>query len=142
MTSFVINTSTQLQRNPADITNDLLVAIYTQLAAQSDNVSIPLVDTNAYFDQNKTDYEYALSCSVLLYSSLSLSIVVSVIALAAKLWLVSYTHDAFSAGSPYERAMKRQEVYNGIIVWRLGAVINTLPVILLIALIMFGFFVQ
>jgi hypothetical protein len=24
------------------------------------------------------------------------------------LWLVSYTHDAFSDGSPYERAMKRQ----------------------------------
>ena len=63
-------------------------------------------------------------------------------ALAAKLWLVSYTHDAFSAGSPYDRAMKRQEVYNGFLAWRMGAVINTLPVILLIALIMFGFAVQ
>ena len=63
-------------------------------------------------------------------------------ALAAKLWLVSYTHDAFSVGSSYERAMKRQEVYNGILAWRMGAVINSLPVILLIALIMFGFAVQ
>ena len=63
-------------------------------------------------------------------------------ALAAKLWLVSYTHDAFSAGSPYDRAMKRQEEYNGFLAWRMGAVINTLPVILLIALIMFGFAVQ
>jgi Family of unknown function (DUF6535) len=64
--------------------------------------------------------------------------------LVAKLWLVSYTHDAFSAGSPYERAMKRQEVYNGILAWRMGAVINALPlaVILLIALIMFMFAVQ
>ena len=105
-------------------------------------MSIPLIDTTAYFHQNETDYEYALSRNILLYTSLSLCIVVSVMALAAKLWLVSYTHDAFSAGSPYERAMKRQEVYNGILAWRMGAVINTLPVILLTSLIMFGFAVQ
>ena len=62
--------------------------------------------------------------------------------LAAKLWLVSYARDAFSTGSPYERAMKRQEIYNGILAWRMGAVIHSLPVILLIALVMFGFVVQ
>ena len=59
----------------------------------------------------------------------------------AKLWLVSYSHQALSVGSPYDRAMKRQEAYNGILVWNMGAVINILPLILLIAVILFGIFV-
>jgi len=40
---------------------------------------------------------------------------VSVISLAAKLWLVSYSHRALdTVGTPYERAMKRQEAYSGV----------------------------
>jgi hypothetical protein len=70
-----------------------------------------------------------------------LSIIVSVIALVAKLWLVSYSHQAFSAGSPYDRAMKRQEAYNGVLLWNLGGVINILPLILLIALYLFGIYI-
>ena len=62
-------------------------------------------------------------------------------ALVAKLWLVSYSREAFSVGSPYDRAMKRQEAYNGLLVWNIGGVINALPVILLIALFLFGFYV-
>ena len=59
----------------------------------------------------------------------------------AKLWLVSYSHQVFSVGSPYERAMKRQEAYNGVLVWNLGGVINMLPVILLITLYLFEIYV-
>ena len=59
----------------------------------------------------------------------------------AKLWLVSYSRQAFSVGSPYDRAMKRQEAYNGLLVWNIGGVINVLPVILLIALYLFGFYI-
>ena len=112
LTSFVIKTSTQFQRNPADITNDLLVAIYNQLSAQSNNTSIPPVDPRSYFQQSEAVNEVAVIQNALLYTSLSLSIIVSVIALVAKLWLVNYSRQAFSVGSPYERAMKRQEAYN------------------------------
>jgi uncharacterized protein DUF6535 len=66
---------------------------------------------------------------------------VSLIALVAKLWLVSYSRQAFSVGSPYDRAMKRQEAYSGVREWNMGGVINMLPVILLIALYLFGFYV-
>jgi hypothetical protein len=58
------------------------------------------------------------------------------------MWLVAYGHRAFSDGTLYERAMKRQEAYSGILAWKLGAVINSLPLVLLLALIMFGFFIQ
>ena len=63
------------------------------------------------------------------------------ISLVSKLWLVNYNHQAFSVGSPYERAMKRQEAYNGVLVWNLRGVINTLPVILLISLLLFEIYV-
>jgi hypothetical protein len=43
-----------------------------------------------------------------------------VIVLVAKLWLVSYNRQTFSVGLPYDRAMKCQEAYNGVLVWNLG----------------------
>ena len=141
LTSFIIQTFTQFQRNPADITNDLLVAIYNQMVAQTNNTSIPPVDPRSYFNQPKADYDAAVFQNALLCASLSLSIIVSVIALVAKLWLVSYSREVFSVGSPYDRAMKRQEAYNGLLVWNIRGVINVLPVILLIALYLFGIYV-
>ena len=102
---------------------------------------MPPVDPRSYFDQPADDYDSAVVQNALLYTSLSLSIIVSVIALMAKLWLVSYSRQAFSVGSPYDRAMKRQEAYNGLLVWNLGGVINMLPVILLIALYLFGVYI-
>ena len=37
--------------------------------------------------------------------------------------------------------MRRQEAYNGVLGWNMGGVINMLPVILLIALFLFGVYV-
>ena len=141
LTSFIDSTISQLQRNPADITNDLLVAIYNQQVAQSSNISIPPVNPTSYFNLSQADYDAAVTQNALLYITLSLFIVVSVIALVAKLWLVSYSSQVFSVGSPYDRVMKRQEAYNGVLVWNLGGVINMLAVILLIALLLFGLYV-
>ena len=120
LTSFIDSTISQLQRNPADITNDLLVAIYNQQVAQSSNISIPPVNPTSYFNLSQADYDAAVTQNALLYITLSLFIVVSVIALVAKLWLVSYSSQVFSVGSPYDRVMKRQEAYNGVLVWNLG----------------------
>ena len=100
------------------------------------------MDPASYFDQSDDDYYKAVVQNALLYTSLSLSVLVSVIALVAKLWLVGYSHQVSSVGSFYERAMKRQEAYNGVRVWNLGGVINMLPVILLIALYLFGIYVS
>jgi hypothetical protein len=136
-----MQTLPQIQRNPADITNDLLIAIYSQLQALSNNTSIPPVDPRSYFPQHIDSYDDAVIQNALLYISLAFSIIVSVIALMAKLWLVNYSRQASSVGSPYDRAMKRQKAYNGALVWNLGGVINMLPVILLIALYLFGIYI-
>lgn len=91
---------------------------------------------------DKYDYDLAVVYNSLLYNALALCIVVSVIAVAAKLWLVAYGQRASSGGTPYQRAMKRQEAYSGVLAWKMGTVINSLPLILLLALIMFAFFIQ
>ena len=81
--------------------------------------------------------------NALLYIALAISTVVSMVALAAKLWLVNYSRRTIdTVGSHYERAIGRQEAYNGVIEWKMMAVINTLPLLLLVALVMFGFFIQ
>ena len=141
LTSFIIQANTQLKRDPADIANDLLKAMYIQMIAQSNNPSIPPADPDSFFLQSQSDHEAAVIQNALLYTSLSLCIIVSLISLASKLWLVDYNHQAFSVGSPYDRAMKRQEAYSGVLVWNLKGVINTLPVILLFSLLLFEVYV-
>jgi hypothetical protein len=144
LTSFVIDTSQQFQPNPANITNQLLIGIYDQLVAQASNTSSSLtrIDTVAILNLDKDDYHHASICNALLYCSLGLCTVAAALALAAKLWVISYGERAFSGGTPYERAKKRQEAYSGVLVWKMGAAIQSLPLILLIALVVFGFFVQ
>ena len=115
--------------------------IYKQLAAQANNTPIPLVDTDSLFNQNQGDLDNAIATNALLYTSLALCIVVSVIALAAKLWLVSYSDRVFSVGLSYEKAMKRQEAYSGVVAWKMGTAINAMPLILLAVLVIFGFFI-
>ena len=111
------------------------------MIAQANNTSISPADPNSFFQQSKSDHVAAVNQNAILYTSLSLCIIISVFSLVSKLWLVNYNHQAFSVGSPYERAMKRQEAYNGVLVWNLGGVINTLPVILLISLLLFEIYV-
>jgi Family of unknown function (DUF6535) len=89
------------------------------MLAQSNNTFIPPANTSSFFQQSIAAKSAAITQNALLYTSLSLCIVVSLISLVAKLWLVSYNRQAFSVGSPYERAMKRQEAYNGVLVWNL-----------------------
>jgi Family of unknown function (DUF6535) len=141
LTTYIVQTLPQLQPNPADTTNNLLKAIYIQMAAQSNNTSIPPIDPSSFFQQPIADHDTAVIQNAFLFTSLSLCIIVSVISLVSKLWLVNYNHQAFSVGSPYERAMTRQKAYNGVLVWNLRGVINMLPVILLIALLLFEVYV-
>ena len=76
LTSFIIQANTQLKRDPADIANDLLKAMYIQMIAQSNNPSIPPADPDSFFLQSQSDHEAAVIQNALLYTSLSLCIIV------------------------------------------------------------------
>jgi len=62
--------------------------------------------------------------------------------LTAKLWVVRYMHRVNLPGTSYDRAMRRQEAFSGIDAWKLGMAIDTLPLLVLIAVFLFGLFIQ
>jgi len=78
----------------------------------------------------------------LLYTSLVLCIVVAVLAMATKMWVVNYSRVvATTEGLPHERAKKRQQAYDGSVEWALGECIDSMPIIAIIAVGLFGFFI-
>ena len=141
LTAFVIETVDQFKPEAADISNQLLLAIYQNQLAAAQNTSAHIIDTVALFKQDPTIYQNAIFSNLILFADLALAVIVSVIALFAKLWLINYSSKVNSAGSPYERAMRRQDAYNGALAWRLGAIINALPFLLLLPVFTFGFFI-
>jgi len=142
LTAFVVGTAQQFQPDPATISNHLLVAIYNnQLAFLQNNSTLDIIDTVALFQQDPADRRKAVFYNALLFGDLALSVIVSMIALFAKLWVISYNGQVNSSGSPYERAMKRQEAYGGVLAWRLGPIIDSLPFLLLIAVFTFGIYI-
>jgi hypothetical protein len=80
--------------------------------------------------------------SWLLYLSLALSILVAATAMAAKLWLLRYTREVKTSGTPRDCAKRRQEMYNGLVAWQLKICIDAMPVITSIALMLFAIFIQ
>ena len=84
----------------------------------------------------------AIQLNALLYPCLSISIITSLLAACAKLWLLRYSRRVTSSGTPYERAIRRQEIYDGAVAWRLKEVIESLPLLISIAVTLFGLYIQ
>ena len=79
----------------------------------------------------------------LLYPSLALAIIASLLGTFAKLWLIRYSQRVTSfSGTPYERAIRRQETYDGVVAWRLKEIIESLPLLLCIAVVLFSLYIQ
>jgi hypothetical protein len=78
----------------------------------------------------------------LLYTSLTISILVAALAMAAKLWVVRYSREVASSGPPRARAKRRQEVYSGMLAWKLEYCIDAMPVMSLISVILFALFIE
>jgi len=141
LAAFVVVTAQQFKPDAADISNKLLVAMYKNQLAYMQNRSPDTIDTDALFQQDTAARHEAVVYNSLLYADLALSVVVSMIALFAKLWVINYDHQVNSSGSPYKRAMRRQEAYSGVLAWRMKEIINSLPFLLLIAVFMLGVFI-
>jgi hypothetical protein len=78
----------------------------------------------------------------LLYTSLTFSILVAALAMAAKLWVVRYSREVTTSGPPHASAKRRQEVYNGVLAWRMENYIDAMPLLALTAVLLFVFFIQ
>ena len=133
---FILSPANSPQPNPVGIINDILVQIYAQLT----NSSEPPVDPNSFFEPNQlwsADHSNSL-----LYPSLALAIIASLLGTSAKLWLIRYNRTVASSGTPNERAIRRQETYNGVVAWRLREIIESLPLLISMAVVLFALYIQ
>lgn len=73
--------------------------------------------------------------NLLWFTSLTLTLTVSLLVLFSKQWIRAYQTDA--AGPRHNYVRHRQYKLNGIKNWHLPAILNTLPQIVLVALVMF-----
>jgi len=82
------------------------------------NASTPIdLEQFLWLDDNSRNM-YQFQNSVL-YTSLTISIMVATLAMAAKLWLVRYNREVTTSGPPRACAKRRQEAYAGLVAWKL-----------------------
>jgi len=129
--------SGNFQPQPAEVTNKILIAIYRQTMNAS--TPINLEQFLRLDDATKSANDFH---NWLLYMSLALSVLVAALAMAAKLWLVRYTREVTISGTPRACAKRRQEIYDGLISWKLERCIDAMPIMALAALFLFGLFIQ
>src|ERR1700733_12833447 len=142
LTSFAIETQKLFYPDQATVTNKLLVLILNTLSNSSSVSNISLEDElDMVMKLGPKDYSTAVTLNALLFVSLALAIVISMGAMAAKLWLIRYISWVHSHGSPYDRAMNRQEAFGGLESWKFHRAIYSLPLFTLAAVFFFGAFV-
>ena len=100
------------------------------------------MDPNQFLLVDHKQRSNAILNNFLLYTSLALSINVAAAACAAKLWLIRYNRLIAASGPPYERAMRRHRAYTGLVEWKLEGIIEALPVVIIVAVTLFGLFIQ
>jgi len=106
------------------------------------NASTP-IDLEQFLRLDDSSRRSNLTQNWLLHISLTLSIVVAAVAMAANLWLSRYRRDVnASLGPPRAVAKRRQELYDGFQAWKLQGCIDALPLMTLLAVFLFGFFIK
>ncbi len=146
MTAFLIETSKQLDRDPLNTTNELLVAISKQLRYISDNtnLSIPAVaslPTTRFIPDDDGDQVFLVNA--LMFACLACCVIAAAGALLAKIWLIEYRSQIDAPiGGAYFRATMHQRSVHGLQEWHFSAIMEALPIIGLLALLIFYFALQ
>ena len=126
------------QRSPGDETNNILIAIYNHTM----NASSP-IDLQRYITWDKTFDSMVTSSVFYLYISLAISITVAAFALIVSVWLIRYQRSLTGAGPTiHERIRQRHENFVGLMEWRLPTMIEILPMVALVALVLFANFIR
>ena len=128
--AFVIDTQGKLEPDPADTSTAYLGAILKTLqnpGSAGDSTAPP-----AWTGPDPAD----VTVSILLYTSLSTSLLAAFLAMLGKQWLNRYARH--QGGSTAERCKDRQRKLNGLQRWPFRIVIESLPVLLQLSLLLFG----
>ena len=128
--AFIIDIYKQLQPDPSDQTTALLRAILLTLnhsAIPNEAATVPAVQ------QNPPGEIVLVNC--LLFASLLISLLAAFAAMLGKQWLNRYSRHA-PGGSISERCGDRQRKFDGLQRWPFHFIIESLPVMLQIALLL------
>ena len=126
--AFIVQIIPELQPNPTDLTNVLLLRILLQ------NTSFGGIDPLTPVSSVSTG---VLRAQSILFVSLSITLLVAFIAVLAKQWVLYYTR-ATTRGNIVDRGKTRQAKFVGLQKWGSSLVIDSLSVMLQFALLLFG----
>ncbi|KAF9646010.1 hypothetical protein BDM02DRAFT_367301 [Thelephora ganbajun] len=127
-TTIIAQLIPQIQPNPVDLTNVLLLRILQQ------NTSFGGTDPLAPASSIPTS---VITAQSILFASLSVTLFVAFIAMLGKQWILYYTR-ASTWGNIVDRGKERQAKLVGLQKWGFHAIMESLPVLLQIALLLFG----
>jgi hypothetical protein len=128
LTAFVVESYSNLQADPAQMTLDVLKQISRQLA----NTSLPAAPDQVTFHAQPSDVQV----NVCWFVSLLFSLVVALFGIFLKQWMRSYMK--WTDVTPKRDAVSlRQFRYRALERWHLGAILTLLPTLLQLALILF-----
>jgi hypothetical protein len=107
-------------------------------------ILIESCDTIDLIPSNDKSDSTAWPCSVfLLYISFGISVTEAAFALIINVWLTRYQHSLTVTGPTiHDRIRKRYEAYTGLMDWRLPMLIESLPMVALLALLLFAVFIR
>ena len=126
--AFIVQIVPELQPDPTDLTNVLLLRILQQ------NTSFDGTDPLAPVSNVPAG---ALRAQSILFASLSITLFVAFIAVLGKQWILYYTR-VTTWGNIVDRGKERQAKLAGLQKWGLHLIMESLPVMLQLALLLFG----
>ena len=132
MTSaFIIQVQPQLQKDPNDETAALLRVLIHKIDNTTFGGDVPALP------QWTGPPRVAIQVQWILYASLAASLLSAFLAMLGKQWLNRYA-SVNMRGSAIERSQNRQRKLDGIIAWYFDHVLESLPLVLQVALLLLG----
>ncbi|CCO36133.1 hypothetical protein BN14_10258 [Rhizoctonia solani AG-1 IB] len=136
-TAFVIESYKSLKPDPAEASVEILRAMSRTLLivanqTQPTGSQIPEPENESDFSPSWS----AICVNLLWFLSLSISILVSLIAMLSKEWCSQFMSGR--TGSPVAQARRRQQRWDGIVEWRMEGVLTFLPSLIHLALLLFA----
>ncbi|KAG6819814.1 hypothetical protein H0H93_008281 [Arthromyces matolae] len=128
VTTFVAQTSQVLQPNDAQTTVSLLIEIKQLLRAAGNTTTIDSVRTSILGLDSTTYTSKDLWVNGLFFTSLTLSVTTALLTVLAKQWIQAYIEVV--SGDARTQTILRQFRFQGLARWKLGSIIEGLPLIL------------
>ncbi|KAG6835477.1 hypothetical protein H0H93_001099 [Arthromyces matolae] len=128
VTTFVAQTSQVLQPDNAQITVSLLVEVNQLLRAAGNSTKIDSISPSSLNPDSLTYTSTDLWINGLFFTSLTLSVATALLSVLAKQWIQAYVQ--IVPGTAKTQSMIRQFRFDGLQKWKLGSIIEGLPLIL------------